>query len=57
MDADEFRNYILGSIFYKYLSEKQLIHANYLLETEDVKEYHLATDEKDIEAIREYSLE
>ena len=23
MDADEFRDYILGFIFYKYLSEKQ----------------------------------
>jgi len=23
MDADEFRDYILGIIFYKYLSEKQ----------------------------------
>ena len=25
MDADEFRDYILGFIFYKYLSEKILI--------------------------------
>lgn len=57
MGADEFRDYILGFIFYKYLSEKQLIHANHLLETEDVKEYHLVTDEEDIEAIQEDSLE
>ncbi|MCI5223294.1 MAG: type I restriction-modification system subunit M, partial [Candidatus Electrothrix sp. AR4] len=37
MGADEFRDYILGFIFYKYLSEKQSIYANELLETEDIK--------------------
>ncbi len=57
MGADEFRDYILGFIFYKYLSEKQLIHANHLLETEEVKEYEKVTDSDDIEAIREDSLE
>ena len=30
MDADEFRDYILGFIFYKYLSEKQYLYANFL---------------------------
>src|SRR6056297_2188402 len=57
MDADEFRDYILGFIFYKYLSEKQNLFANKLLETEDVKDYTLVTDEDDLEAIREESLE
>ena len=28
MNADEYKNYILGFIFYKYLSEKQEIYAN-----------------------------
>ncbi len=28
MNADEFRDYILGFIFYKYLSEKMDIYAN-----------------------------
>lgn len=28
MGADEFRDYILGFIFYKYLSEKQVAYAN-----------------------------
>ncbi|MEX2411321.1 MAG: type I restriction-modification system subunit M N-terminal domain-containing protein, partial [Candidatus Paceibacterota bacterium] len=28
MGADEFRDYILGFIFYKYLSEKMLRYAN-----------------------------
>lgn len=57
MDADQFRDYILGFIFYKYLSEKLHLHANHLLETETVKEYTLVTDEEDIEAIKEDSLE
>ncbi len=56
MDADEFRDYILGFIFYKYLSEKQHIYANKLLETEAVKDYCDVTEEDDIEAIREESL-
>jgi len=57
MGADEFRDYILGFIFYKYLSEKQHIFANKLLETEDVKDYTDVTDSGDIDAIREESLE
>lgn len=56
MDADEFRDYILGFIFYKYLSEKQYLYANELLETEAVKDYLLVTDEDDLDAIREESL-
>ena len=56
MDADEFRDYILGFVFYKYLSEKQHIYANTLLETEAVKDYCDVTDEEDIVAIREESL-
>ncbi|MEA2068292.1 MAG: type I restriction-modification system subunit M N-terminal domain-containing protein, partial [Verrucomicrobiota bacterium] len=31
MHADEFRDYCLGFIFYKYLSEKQALYANDLL--------------------------
>lgn len=56
MDADEFRDYILGFVFYKYLSEKQHIYANKLLETEDVKDYRDVTEDDDIDAIREESL-
>lgn len=33
MDADEFRDYILGFIFYKYLSEKMEDYANEILQT------------------------
>ncbi len=57
MDADGFRDYILGFIFYKYLSEKQHIHANELLETEDIKEYSNVTDPETLEAIQQDSIE
>lgn len=57
MDADEFRDYILGFIFYKYLSEKQYLYANQLLETEAVKDFAQVTDVEDIAAIRDESLE
>ena len=57
MNADEFRDYILGFVFYKYLSEKQHLYANKLLETEPVNDYLDVTDEEDIEAIREESLD
>ena len=56
MDADEFRDYILGFIFYKYLSEKQYLYANKLLETEAIKDYLLVTNTGDLEAIKEESL-
>ena len=55
MGADEFRDYILGFIFYKYLSEKMELYANELLKP-DAKTYMQVlgdTDEgKYIEAIR-----
>jgi type I restriction enzyme M protein len=56
MAADEFRDYILGFIFYKYLSEKQHLFANELLETEDIKDYANIVDEEDIGTIKEESL-
>lgn len=58
MDADEFRDYILGFIFFKYLSEKQYLYANNeLLVGEEVEDYHLVIDLETIETIREESLE
>ena len=57
MDADEFKDYILGFIFYKYLSERQYALANELLETEEVKDYYKVTDAEDIAAIKDESLE
>ena len=38
MNADEFRDYILGFIFYKYLSQKMLVFADRILK-EDCLEY------------------
>lgn len=37
MGADEFRDYILGFIFYKYLSEKMHLYANKLLKEDGLK--------------------
>ena len=37
MNADEFRDYILGFIFYKYLSEKMEIFANEILKQDKIK--------------------
>jgi len=61
MDADEFRDYILGFIFYKYLSEKMLTYANGLL-AEDGVLYHTLDEKSEegkelLEAIREESIE
>ena len=56
MDADEFRDYILGFVFFKYLSERQHSHANKILENDDVKEFLEVTNDELIEAIREDSL-
>ena len=51
MDADEFRDYILGFIFYKYLSEKLHLYANELLATEDTKEYTAISDVEVLDAV------
>ena len=36
MDADDFRDYILGFIFYKYLSEKMEDYANTVLKPDNI---------------------
>lgn len=36
MNADEFRDYILGFIFYKYLSERLYLYANSILSEDDI---------------------
>ena len=37
MDADDFRDYILGFIFYKYLSKKMSLHANAILQPDGLR--------------------
>jgi len=36
MDADDFRDYILGFIFYKYLSRKMKLYANTVLQPDNL---------------------
>jgi type I restriction enzyme M protein len=56
ISADDYRDYILGFIFYKYLSEKQYLYANGLLEGEEVTDYKKVTDTETLDAIKEESL-
>ncbi len=37
MNADEYKNYVLGFIFFKYLSERQEIYADELLKRDNIK--------------------
>ncbi len=46
MNADEYKNYILGFIFYKYLSEKQEVYANELLKQDGKKYLDLQNEKK-----------
>ena len=61
MDADEFRDYILGFIFYKYLSEKMELYANEILKEDKIQYLDISEDAKTgkeyLNAIREESLE
>lgn len=67
MNADEFRDYILGFIFYKYLSEKMEIYANSILKQDKIKYNEIqestaavnggSTGKAYIEAIKEEALE
>ncbi|MBP1673722.1 MAG: type restriction-modification system subunit [Bacteroidetes bacterium] len=61
MNADEFRDYILGFIFYKYLSEKMEIYANAILAQDHIKYNeiveHTDTGKLMIEAIKKEALE
>jgi type I restriction enzyme M protein len=61
MNADEFRDYILGFIFYKYLSEKMDIFANEILKQDNITFRDITPKTKDgaafIEAIKEEALE
>jgi len=61
MNADEYRNYILGFIFYKYLSEKQEAYAEELLKSDKVDFTNLDSskkkDQEYIAAVKKHSLE
>lgn len=53
MDASEFKNYILGLIFYRYLSENVESRANKLLEEDGVSYEEAWEDEELREALKE----
>lgn len=61
MNADEFRDYILGFIFYKYLAEKMEIYANSILKADGIKYTSIKENSKQgreyIKAIKEEALE
>ncbi|WP_029280689.1 type I restriction-modification system subunit M [Pedobacter borealis] len=61
MNADEFRDYILGFIFYKYLSEKMEMFANDILAQDKITFSSIksgkAKNDEILEAVREASLE
>lgn len=53
MDASEFKNYILGLIFYRYLSENAETRANKLLEEDNLSYEQAWGDEEYKEALQE----
>ena len=61
MSADEFRNYILGFIFYKYLSEKMETYADEILKADGVSFQSIdetsSSGEELLEAVREEAIE
>lgn len=61
MNADEFRDYILGFIFYKYLSEKMELFANDILKQDNIRfskiTPKIANADEYLEAIKEEALE
>lgn len=61
MNADEFRDYILGFIFYKYLAEKMEIYADAILKPDGIKfreiDENSALGQEYITAIREEALD
>ena len=61
MDADEFRDYILGFIFYRYLSEKMRLLADKLLSEDNIKYLDVNEDTTDgielLDAIRDDAID
>ena len=61
MNADEFRDYILGFIFYKYLAEKMEIFANEILKQDKITFRQINTNDSKnediIAAVKEEALE
>ena len=60
MDADEFRDYILGFIFYKYLSEKMHLYADHILKEDGITFESIDEDSEEgqdiLEAVKEEAI-
>lgn len=57
MDASKFKNYILGVIFYRYLSEKTENYMNDLLKDDGISYRDALNDKKFAATVREWSIE
>ncbi len=57
MDANEFRNYILGTIFYRYLSERTENYINELLRDDNITYEAAWADEEYRPVLEQWSLE
>lgn len=57
MDSTKFKNYILGTIFYRYLSERTEKYVLELLENDGITYCEAFSDEETAEAVREMSLD
>ncbi|MBQ6519111.1 MAG: type I restriction-modification system subunit M [Anaerolineaceae bacterium] len=57
MDANEFRNYILGTIFYRYLSERTENYINELLRDDNISYEAAWADEEYRPVLEQWSLE
>lgn len=57
MDASEFKNYILGVIFYRYLSERTELYMKELLENDGVTYEEAFSDDDYRPVVEEWSLE
>lgn len=56
MDASEFKNYILGVIFYRYLSERTELYMAEILENDGITYEEAFADDDYREAVEEWSL-
>lgn len=57
MDANEFKNYILGFIFYKYLSEKIELYLNQKLENDKITFKEAYNNEKYHEKLEKFAIQ
>ena len=57
MDASKFKNYILGVIFYRYLSERTEIYMNNLLKDDHISYYQAIEDDMFSATVKKWSIE